>query len=184
MRVIPLFRVLCPAFLLVCMGGWLFLVPYRLDAQTPKIESPTPQPELSTPQPKGPALDEKRAVFVEGPILGRGLPYLSINAIPYELGKYQFRGFSIEVYVIQRALPVLESWIPVRCGAAVFYQVKSESPEALMALSPLGFSVLFVLPAEPWRCLLLEPLWNRISSFYQNLGPGEPPFPAFVETKQ
>lgn len=138
---------------------------------------------LCTPPLAPQVVDEKRAVFVEGPIVGRGVPYLSINAIPYELGRYLYRGVSIEVYLVRRAIPVLESWTPARCGATTFYQVKADSPEALMALSPLGFSVLFVAPAEPWRCQLLEPLWNRISSFYQNLGPGEPPFPAFVETR-
>lgn len=126
--------------------------------------------------------EEERAVFVRGPVVGRGLPYLSINAIPYELGNYLYRGTTIEVYFIRRAIPVLESWIPKKCGATIFYQVAPDSPEALMALSPLGFSVLFVAPAEPWRCQLLRPLWNRISSFYQNLGRGEPPFPAIVET--
>ena len=137
---------------------------------------------LCTP-PLAPQVDEKRAMFLEGPIVGRGVPYLSINAIPYELGRYLYRGASIEVYFLRIAIPVLESWTPARCGAATFYQVKPDSPEALMALSPLGFSVLFVAPAEPWRCQLLEPLWNRISSFFQNLGPGEPPFPVFVETR-
>ncbi|MCX7786588.1 MAG: hypothetical protein N2442_02680 [Spirochaetes bacterium] len=133
--------------------------------------------------PKAMPTDEKRVVFVEGPILGRGIPYLSVNAIPYELGRYQYQGISIDVYFIRRSIPLLESWIPVRCGGSNFYQVKPDSSLALMAISPNGFSVLFVIPAEPWRCQILEPLWNRISNLYQNLGSNEPPFPAFIETR-
>ncbi|GAB4221575.1 MAG: hypothetical protein Kow009_11460 [Spirochaetales bacterium] len=132
--------------------------------------------------PSGQLGAEERAVLVEGPSLGRGVPHLGLNAIPYELGRYQYRGSSISVYFIRRSIPVLESWSPSRCGTLTLYQVKPDTPDALMAISPLGFSVLFLAPPEPWRCQLLQPLWNRISSFYQNLGPGEPPFPAFVET--
>ncbi len=163
-----------PATVLLCTV--LLSTPTRSVAQSiTQVNSGVELKAMST--------DEKRAVFVEGPMLGRGLPYLSINAIPYELARYQYRGSSIAVYFIRQAIPPLESWIPVRCGAIPFYQVKPDNPEALMALSPLGFSVLFIVPAESWRCQLLEPLWNRISTFYQNIGPGEPPFPAFVETK-
>jgi len=154
----------------------------KLESQVIKAP-PQPENQKSGQSPELKAKDEKRAVFIEGPILGRGLPYLSVNAIPYELGKYLYQGSVIEVYFIRRSLPVLESWVPTRCGTITFFQVTPDTPEALMALSPLGFSVLFVVPAEPWRCQLLEPLWNRISSFYQNLGPSEPPFPAFVETR-
>ncbi len=173
-----------PALFLSFLLVWSTSSPIKLDSQATKTPPQSEnQKSGQSPELKGTPKDEKRAVFVEGPILGRGLPYLSVNAIPYELGKYLYRGSVIEVYFIRSLIPVLESWVPNRCGATTFFLVKADSPEALMALSPLGFSVLFVISAEPWRCQLLEPLWNRISSFYQNLGPGEPPFPAFVETQ-
>ncbi|MFQ3619368.1 MAG: hypothetical protein SNJ78_00345 [Spirochaetales bacterium] len=124
-----------------------------------------------------------QAVFIEGPRIGRGLPYLSPNPIPYEQAVYLYRDTRIPVYFIRQTLPVLESWSPIRCGAQTFYQVSPGDPEALLALSPLGFSVLLALPDEPWRCLFLETFLNRVSSFYQNLGSQESPFPAFIETR-
>ncbi len=124
-----------------------------------------------------------QAVFLEGPRIGRGLPYLSPNPIPYEQAVYLYQDTRIPVYFIRRTLPVLESWTPFRCGTQTFYQISPKEPEAILALSPLGFSVLIALPDEPWRCLFLEAFLNRVSSFYQNLGSQESPFPAFIETR-
>ncbi|HOV38389.1 MAG TPA: hypothetical protein PLG79_06690 [Spirochaetales bacterium] len=126
---------------------------------------------------------ENQAVFVRGPVIGKGLPFLGPNVIPYEKGEYEYQGTSITVYFIRRSLPVLESWTPVQCGRNVLYQIRQDLPEGLIALSPKGFSLLFLLSPIPWRCTFIEAFLNRFTSFFQNLGPEESPFPAFIEIR-
>ena len=129
---------------------------------------------------------EPLGILVRGPVLGRGLPFLSANSIRHYQGRYETSGGDILVRYTEEEIVPLESWESVRCGSRELRVLRASSEaETTVPVAYVegeGYHLFVRFTGGALDCSFLDVFMQRFRYFRSLPGQGSktPPFPAIV----
>ncbi|HUX13953.1 MAG TPA: hypothetical protein VMW87_13060 [Spirochaetia bacterium] len=150
-----------------------------------------------------------RAVLLEGPFPGSGIPFLKPNALSYWVGRYQVADFTVSVYFTSQSIIANPAWTPHECDGKVLSKVlpvsKPSAGQTVAGAVPGGSAevvartVLYFSNSSKWSlffefpaamgddCPFVSTFINRFVYFYDSLyqeqsyaTTREIPFPAIL----
>lgn len=114
--------------------------------------------------------DNKRAVLLDGPFRGTGIPFLAPNLLSYSYGHYRFDGLKIDVYFTRLAVPTDAAWVPHNCRGRVLRTIPQSGVTVLYYDNSPQWSLFFRIPASlPDDCPFVATFIDRFVYFYDSI---------------
>ena len=197
-------RALCLKLLLLVSVGFVGLILYgTLPVAAQGVDGAAPADEgagvptagrssggdMESTADDAPVQDDEVPVLVSGPAAGRGLPFLSANAIEYYRGLYELPSQNVRVYYTRRRIVPLSSWERRSCGdyrlqsfradPEEFPEIRSDGSFGEVPGGPLvafyeadGYALFFSFAGADLSCPFITGFIRKFVFFSNNPGRG------------
>ena len=122
------------------------------------------------------------SILLKGPLEGKGLSFLSPNAISYFYGEYLYEDSVISVYYTDETLVPSSLWEKEVCGTLQVFRIPADN-STLLYYNENDRSAFFLFPAElEDNCRFIIKFLERLNYFLRIYSEdSETPFPAVLK---